>query len=176
LRGRGYAGSLRRVKLPAVAALASSLLAGCGSLTTSPSWVGGGMAMEAPVRHAAEDAAAAKERARVSKEPTEIGARHILVMHVDSKSKPETVTRSKEQARARAEEILGKLRAGTAFEALVKEYTDEPGGAERNGDLGVFDRAAMVKGFADAAFALKVGEVSNVVETQFGFHIIRRTE
>jgi parvulin-like peptidyl-prolyl isomerase len=59
---------------------------------------------------------------------------------------------------------------------MVKEYTDEPGGAERGGDLGVFDRGLMVKPFADAAFALKVGEVSEVVETKYGFHVIKRTE
>ena len=59
---------------------------------------------------------------------------------------------------------------------MVKQYTDEPGGAERSGDLGTFERGTMVKPFADAAFGLKVGEVSEVVETKYGFHIIRRTE
>jgi peptidyl-prolyl cis-trans isomerase NIMA-interacting 1 len=159
-------------------ALWSSMLAsaGCGSLATSPSWVGGGMVVEAPVRHAAEEAVAAKERARVAREPNEIGAKHILVMHVDSKSKPETIKRSRAEARARAEELHAKLMKGADFEEMVKEYTDEPGGGERHGDLGVFDRGAMVKPFADAAFSLKVGQISGVVETQFGFHVIRRTE
>ncbi len=62
------------------------------------------------------------------------------------------------------------------FEEVVKQYTDEPGGAERGGDLGIFQRATMVKQFADAAFALKVGEVGEVVETKYGFHVIKRTE
>jgi peptidyl-prolyl cis-trans isomerase NIMA-interacting 1 len=160
----------------ALAAAAALTVSGCGSLSTSPSWVGGGMVVEAPARHAIEDAAAAKEVARIAREPSQVGARHILVMHVESKSRPESIKRTRDEARARAEEALAKLRKGADFDALVKEYTDEPGGAERTGDLGVFDRAAMVKPFADAAFTLKVGEVSPVVETQFGFHIIRRTE
>jgi parvulin-like peptidyl-prolyl isomerase len=97
-------------------------------------------------------------------------------MHAQSKSKPDDVTRSREDARRRAEEALTKLRIGAEFEAVVKEYTDEPGGAERGGDLGVFDRSTMVKSFADAAFLLQVGEVSGVVETVYGFHVIKRTE
>ncbi len=97
-------------------------------------------------------------------------------MHAESLAKPDTVTRSREEARRRAHEVLLKIRGGTPFEDAVKEYTDEPGGAERGGDLGVFDRATMVKPFADAAFALKVGEVSEVVETKYGFHVIKRTE
>ena len=75
-----------------------------------------------------------------------------------------------------AQEALLKIRGGAAFEEVVKAYTDEPGGAERTGDLGVFDRTTMVKPFTDAAFALKIGEVSEIVETKFGFHIIKRTE
>jgi len=59
---------------------------------------------------------------------------------------------------------------------MVKAYSDEPGAVERAGDLGVFDRSQMVKPFADMAFALKVGEVSEIVETVYGFHIIKRTE
>ncbi|AGP40686.1 hypothetical protein SCE1572_43085 [Sorangium cellulosum So0157-2] len=148
----------------------------CGTLATSPSWVGGGLAVSAPIRAAEEDAAQERERALVASQPKQIGARHILVMHDGSKSRPEGVRRTRDEARARAQEALLKIRGGAAFEDVVAEYSDEPGAKERGGDLGVFERGVMVKGFADVAFALKVGEVSEVVETPFGFHIIQRTE
>jgi parvulin-like peptidyl-prolyl isomerase len=150
-------------------------LAGCGSLATSPSWVGGGMAVTGPLRVDQEEEAANAEAVRVASEPDEIGARHILVMHDASQAKPESVTRSRDEAKARAEECLRKVRAGTDFTELVQAYSDEPGAAERGGDLGLFRREVMVKNFSDAAFSLKVGEVSELVETTYGFHIIKRT-
>ncbi|MEO7330988.1 MAG: peptidylprolyl isomerase [Minicystis sp.] len=157
-------------------ALGALLLSGCGSLATSPGWVGGGMEIATPLRVAEEDARSERERDRIARQPNEVGARHVLVMHAQSKSKPDSVTRSRDDAKARAKEALLKIRGGADFAQMVKEYSDEPGSAERSGDLGVFDRAQMVKGFSDAAFSLKVGEVSEVVETPFGFHIIKRTE
>lgn len=162
--------------LPACSLVMLLASTGCGALATSPSWVGGGLAVAAPLRAAEEDAALAREQEILAKQPREIGAKHLLVMHSGSKSKPEGVERTREQARARAQEALLKIRGGMSFEEAVAIYTDEPGGAERGGDLGVFDRGMMVKGFSDAAFALKIGEVSEVVETPFGFHIIKRTE
>src|SRR5262249_35856436 len=109
-------------------------------------------------------------------QPAQVGAKHILVMHDESQSKPPGLKRTRAEAEKRAHEALLKIRGGANFDEVVKEYTDEPGGVERLGDLGVFERATMVKPFADAAFALKVGEVSEVVETKYGFHIIKRTE
>lgn len=157
-------------------ALAAITTPACGALATSPGWVGGGLESAAPERQAEAEQREEHDRATVARQPKEIGARHILVMHTKSKSRPERIQRTREEAKARAEECLRKLRGGASFEDLVKEYSDEPGAAERSGDLGVFDRSQMVKGFADAAFALKVGEVSEVVETPFGFHVIKRTE
>ena len=168
---------LSRSSAVSLAAVSLALIAGgCPTLATSPSWVGGGLEVTGPARAAEEEAKAERERARVAAQPKQIGAKHVLIMHAQSKSKPDSVTRSREDARRRAEEALTKVRIGAEFEAVVKEYTDEPGGAERGGDLGVFERSQMVKGFGDAAFALKIGEVSEVVETPFGFHIIKRTE
>jgi NIMA-interacting peptidyl-prolyl cis-trans isomerase 1 len=148
----------------------------CGTLATTPAWVGSGLEIVAPLREAEEEASAERERLIIARQPTQIGARHILVMHAQSKSKPPNVTRTSAEAKARAEMVVTKVRSGTPFEELVHEYSDEPGAGERQGDLGVFDRAQMVKPFADAAFALEIGQVSGIVETPFGFHVIKRTE
>jgi parvulin-like peptidyl-prolyl isomerase len=80
------------------------------------------------------------------------------------------------QTRAKAEEVLAKLRAGGDFAALAKEHSGDPSNKDNGGDLGWFGRGMMVKPFEDAAFALKPGELSGVVETQFGYHIIKLEE
>jgi parvulin-like peptidyl-prolyl isomerase len=152
------------------------LLCGCGSLATGPSWVGGGMAVTGPLRLAAQERAEAAQRKQRQVEPKEISARHILVMHDESVQKPPNVHRTKEEARERAQQCLERVRAGEDFVKLVTECSDEPGAVERGGNLGTFKREVMVEQFANAAFALKVGEVSELVETQFGFHIIQRTK
>jgi parvulin-like peptidyl-prolyl isomerase len=168
---------MRRPSPLALLALAAAPFAtACTALATYPSWVGGGMAVEAPVRVAAAEAKEERDRKLIASQPSQVGARHILVMHDDSAAKPENLHRTREEARKRAQEALLKIRGGADFAEMVKEYSDEPGSSERGGDLGVFERGTMVKPFADAAFALKVGEVSEVVETKYGFHIIKRTE
>lgn len=77
------------------------------------------------------------------------------------------------KTRAKAEELLARLRAGGDFNALAKEYSVDTSNKDQGGDLGWFGRGMMVKPFEDAAFALKPGELSGVVETQFGYHIIK---
>ncbi len=67
-------------------------------------------------------------------------------------------------------------RRGARFEELVDEYTDEPNAKARGGDLGSFRRGQMVHEFQEAVESLRVGEVSGVVETPFGFHLVLRTK
>ncbi len=105
------------------------------------------------------------------------GAKHLLVMYKGSRRAPETITRSKDEALARAKEALAKAKApGAKFEDLVSDYSDEPGAGKRGGNLGNFRRGAMVKEFQDALDKMKVGDLSDVVETPFGYHVIQRTK
>ena len=104
-----------------------------------------------------------------------VKARHILITYEGARNVgDEGKKRSKEAALLHAKEIAAKVKApGADFAALAKAYTDEAHGKETGGDLGAFTRDAMVKEFSDAAFAMKAGTVSDVVDTPFGFHIIR---
>ncbi len=95
-------------------------------------------------------------------------ASHILIAAEGS---------DKAGARKQAEEILVKVKANpNEFANLARANSKDPGSASQGGDLGFFGRGMMVKPFEDAAYRLKAGEVSDVVETDFGFHIIRVTE
>ena len=100
------------------------------------------------------------------KKPEQVQARHILIK-VDPKADPA----QKAEARKKLENIQQKLHKGEDFAALAKAFSECPSGAN-GGDLGSFGRGQMVKPFEDAAFASKPGEVSDIVETKFGYHLI----
>ncbi len=102
-----------------------------------------------------------------------IHARHILISLRDSVGKPLTDTI---QAYQEIMDIKKKLDAGENFEELAKKYSEDKGSADRGGDLGFFSRGRMVREFDEAAFKLKPGEVSPVVRTQFGYHLIKLDE
>ena len=87
-----------------------------------------------------------------------------------------SVLRTKEQALVLAQEVLKRARAGEDLGRLAVEYSDEPNAGARGGSLGRFSKGQMVGAFEVVAFKLKVGEISDIVETPFGFHIIQRTE
>ena len=106
--------------------------------------------------------------------PEQVQASHILLSTkpTDPNADPNEV---KAQAKQKADELLKELKDGGDFAALAKEHSSCPSKA-RGGDLGQFTRGRMVKPFEEAAFALKAGELSDVVETDFGYHIIKVTE
>jgi peptidyl-prolyl cis-trans isomerase C len=99
-----------------------------------------------------------------------VRASHILVM-ADEQADEAT----KKKARTKIDDILKRVRAGEDFAKLAKEHSDD-GSKDQGGDLGFFVREKMVPPFSEAAFALKPGEVSDVVTTQFGYHIIKLAE
>lgn len=104
----------------------------------------------------------------------QVGARHILIAFKGSPAaqagKPEL---TEEQAKAKAEEIRKKIVGGASFEELAKTESDDTGSGANGGALGEFGRGQMVPEFEQAAFDAKVGEVTPVVRTQFGYHIIK---
>ena len=125
--------------------------------------------------HVAGNAAATEAEARefYDKNPDKfkqdetVRASHIL-LRVD----PKASDAIRMEARARIDAILTRARSGEDFAALAKKHSQD-GSAAQGGDLGYFPRKAMVPAFSEAAFSLKPGEISDVVTTQFGYHIIK---
>ncbi len=100
-----------------------------------------------------------------------IRASHILVDFRNDSSQFDTV-----QARAKIDSIVQKIKNGESFENLAQMYSEDPGSKQKGGDLDFFERRRMVKEFDEAAFKLDSGQVSDVVRTNFGYHIIKVTD
>ncbi len=100
-------------------------------------------------------------------EPEQVRVRHILIKVDKDASKNE-----RQKALTKIKGILLQAKKGKDFAELAKKYSEGPS-ASQGGDLGFFARGEMVKEFEDAAFSLKVGEISNIVKTKFGYHIIK---
>jgi peptidyl-prolyl cis-trans isomerase NIMA-interacting 1 len=121
-------------------------------------------------------ALAGAQRERKPNEPDRVGVRHVLVKYKGARNAAATISRTREEACLRALEARDKVLGGADFDAIVTEYSDEPGAAERRGALGTLERKDFAPPFADAAFELSIGQMSDVVETDFGFHLILRNE
>ena len=99
-------------------------------------------------------------------------ASHILI-GVSATATPE----AKAEAKKKAEQVLAEVKKSPAkFAELAKKYSQDPGSAEKGGDLGTFARGSMVKPFEEAVFSMKPGDISGLVQSDFGYHIIKLTE
>lgn len=105
------------------------------------------------------------------KTPEMVKARHILIRVAPGSSEED-----KKKAGEKVEDLLKRVKGGEEFDKLAGEFSEDPGTKAKGGDLGLFPRGRMVKAFEDAAFALKPGELSGIVETQFGYHLIKVEE
>jgi len=98
----------------------------------------------------------------------------VELFHIFVRPKPDSA--SKAVARAKAQILLDSLKAGVDFAELASRHSEDPGSASRGGDLGLVRRGQFVKDFEAAVFALNVGQLSGIVETEFGYHLIQLVE
>ncbi len=110
-----------------------------------------------------------EEQKEQLQEPEQVQASHILIKVAQDASEEE-----KAAAKEKIDEVLALAKEGQDFAALAQEYSEGPS-KDNGGDLGFFPRGAMVKPFEDAVFTMNEGDISDVVETQFGYHIIKLT-
>ena len=125
------------------------------------------IAQKVPVDEAALHSLYADQSASMAKDEQR-RASHILIQ-VDRSANDAAVA----TARTKADKLLARVRAGESFEQLAKQNSEDPGSAVAGGDLGFFGRGVMDKAFEQAAFSLAKGQVSDVVRSDFGFHIIK---
>lgn len=107
-----------------------------------------------------------ENRAQFGTRPATVSFSQVVIV-------PKAADSARASARARLEEAMKEIRAGADFETVARKYTEEPGGKERGGDLGWFRSGAMVREFDQMAYSMRAGEISPIIETSFGFHIIK---
>jgi hypothetical protein len=149
----------------------------CGGAKATPASAPddtGGSGLDTPETRCLAIARGTRERRK--DEPETIVVKHVLVHFAGAKRPRPGVTRTRGEACLRALEARAQLQGGETFAAVVASYSDEPGAATREGTVGSIRRSDVVPPFADAAFELQRGEVSHVVETELGYHVILRTE
>jgi peptidyl-prolyl cis-trans isomerase NIMA-interacting 1 len=159
------------MKIRTLALLVVWVCLGCGGTQrrdTSAKSTSGGSSKEKDCLAAAASHSEPKPDA-----PNRISASHIIVRHADL-AHPDGATRTRGQACLRALEALNKLKDGTPWADVVKEYSDSPG--PNAGGLGSVTKDDVDPSFAAVAFSLDVNEISYVVETYRGFHVIIRTQ
>jgi peptidyl-prolyl cis-trans isomerase C len=108
-------------------------------------------------------------------QPEMVRASHILLMTTDPQTQQPLPADKKAAKHKEMEDILKQARAGTNFAELAKKYSEDPGSKDSGGEY-TFPRGRMVKPFEDAAFSLKTNEISDIIETQYGYHIIKLSE
>jgi peptidyl-prolyl cis-trans isomerase C len=113
-----------------------------------------------------------KDHQDAFKTPEMIRVRHILI-----KAAPPTATEEEKKAvKEKAQKVLERLKNGEDFAKVAAEVSDDPGTKDKGGDLDFFPKGSMIPAFEEAAFALKPGELSGVIETEYGYHIIKMEE
>ncbi|MBC8388413.1 MAG: peptidylprolyl isomerase [Actinobacteria bacterium] len=108
--------------------------------------------------------------------PARVKASHILVMFPWKEDNSEETQEGREEALEKIKMVEDKLNDGGDFEDLARQYSDDGTSGENGGDLGYISKGQMVEEFDKALFSLDVGEVSEIVETEYGFHIIKATD
>lgn len=106
----------------------------------------------------------------------EVRASHILISTMDQNTKKPLADDKQKEAKKKIDEIYGKVKSGEDFDKLAKENSDDKGSAVKGGDLGFFSKGQMVPEFEKTAFSMKKGEISKVIKTQYGYHIIKLTD
>jgi hypothetical protein len=181
VRTVGERGARKRTGEPyphrVAAALCVAFLGGCSISHSSAATDDGGASRTASTAMSMSTAAPTSSAATDSGEPERISTQHFVVTDADSPMGQNLhIMRTRDEARARAQQGLARAKAGEDFLKVVVEYSDDPQASTNKGQLANYRRSDAMPAFADAAFKLKVGEISDVVDTPFGFMVIHRTK